>query len=107
MPRSETLYHYCIVRGDIPHGDQAAQLIHAAGESSPGRLPPGTFAVALKAKDEPNLRGVSALLTRNGFGHVRIIEDDEPFNGQLMAIGIPPQTREKLRKLLSSLPLVR
>lgn len=30
------LYHYCITRGDIPAGLAAAQLVHAAGFSSPG-----------------------------------------------------------------------
>jgi len=35
------LWHICIVRRDLPRGVLAAQLIHAAGESSLGRIPHG------------------------------------------------------------------
>ena len=49
------LTHYVIVREDLPTGVMAAQIVHAAGESSPGDLPPNTFAVALAASDEQQL----------------------------------------------------
>lgn len=101
------LTHYCIVRADIPHGAQAAQLIHAAGESSPGNLPESTYAIALSAKDEPELRAVAAKLTEAGFPLTLAIESDEPYTGQAMAIGIAPTDRGALKKYLSSLPLLR
>lgn len=91
---------------------QAAQLIHAAGESSPGNLPPETRAVALTCADEPALRALSARLTAQGIKHYDIVEGDcgceaTPYDGQLMAIGIPPQLRAPLKKLLSALPLLK
>lgn len=95
------------MRGDIPFGNQAAQIIHAAGESSPGDLDPGTFAVALKARDEAHLREISERLFSAGVKHKRIIESDEPYANQLMAIGIFPMERDKVKSILSSLPLVR
>ena len=36
-----------------------------------------------------------------------IIEDDHPFTGQAMAIGIVPGDRSMLKRFLSHLPLVR
>jgi hypothetical protein len=42
-----------------------------------------------------------------GVGITSIREPDAPWNGQLMTIGIKPQPREKIRKLLSNLPLYR
>lgn len=103
----EQIAHYCIVRRDIPFGAQAAQLIHAAGESSPGRLGEGTFAIALHAKDEAHLRAISAQLTLEGIVHKCIVEDAAPYSGQLMAIGCTPGPRWKISKHMSNLPLVR
>lgn len=99
--------HYCIVRTDIPFGAQAAQLIHAAGESSTGNLPRGTFALALAAKDEAHLWNISQLLITEGIMHKLILEPDAPYNGALMAIGIIPGPRAKIKKILSNLKLVR
>ena len=99
--------HYCIVRADLPIGAQAAQLIHAAGESSPGNLSPHTFAIALCAKDETHLDQISFELFKNGISHKRIFEPDAPYNGQLMAIGVCPGDRKILRKHLSQLPLLK
>ena len=99
--------HYCITRADIPAGLQAAQLIHAAGESSPGNLAPHTYAIALTTKDEAELQALSERLFLAGIKHKRIIESDAPFTGQLMAIGIPPAERSKLKKYLSMYPLLR
>lgn len=109
---SNPFTHYCITRRDLPPGLQAANLIHAAGESSPGNLPPETHAVALTCPDEASLRALSAVLTANGVRHRAIIEGDcscesTPYDGQLMAIGVEPQHRGGVKKFLSSLPLLR
>lgn len=107
------LVHYCIVRADLPRGVLAAQLIHAAGESSPGALPRGTKAVALAARDQYALERVALKLRRLGLPHHPIHEPDAPWNGALMAIGIPPVTRPPttragvaLRRVLRRLPLL-
>lgn len=99
--------HYCITRADIPHGNQAAQLIHAAGESSSGNLSPHTYAIALTARDEAHLDEISVRLDAEGIVHTRIVENDAPYEGQLMAIGIPPQERWRIHKHLSQLPLLK
>lgn len=96
-----------IVRKDVPVGVQLAQTIHAAGESSPGQLPPDTFAVALHARDEDHLRRIAERLRQRAFPHHPIFEPDPPWNGQLMSIGVPPMDRALLKKVLSSLPLAR
>jgi len=102
------LTHYCILREDLPRGVLAAQLIHAAGESSPGDLPKNTFAVALAARDATHLEFVESKLQDLGIPHHAIREPDEPWNGALMAIGIPPvEDRNTLKKAVSSLPLLR
>ena len=102
------LTHYCILRGDLPRGVLAAQLIHAAGESSPGDLPKNTFAVALSAKSESHLGFIEQKLQRLNIPHHAIREPDEPWCGALMAIGIPPvEDRELIKKATSSLPLLK
>jgi hypothetical protein len=105
--KPDVLTHYCITREDLPHGIQAAQIIHAAGESSPGNLPPHTYAIALTTRDERELSELSYELFRAGISHRRIIENDAPWTGQLMAIGIKPMFRSELRKHLSGLRLLR
>ena len=96
-----------IVRSDLPAGSAAAQIVHAAGESSPGDLPSGTFAVVLSVPTELGLRAVAARLTAAGLPFVEIVESDEPYSGQLMAIGVRPVLRSIARKAMSSLPLYR
>jgi hypothetical protein len=85
----------------------AAQLIHAAGESSPGDLPAGTYAIALAAKSEIQLLGIEKRLLSQNIPHVAIREPDAPWNGQIMAIGIAPCDRSVVRKEVSQLPLIR
>ena len=88
----------------------AAQLIHAAGESSPGGLASGTRALALMVEDEAALRALAADLVRWGVPHVQIREPDPPWSGALMAIGMvpmPTRDRKQLRRLLGGLPLLR
>jgi CTP:molybdopterin cytidylyltransferase MocA len=98
------LIHYVIVRADLPIGMQVAQIVHAAGESTPIRVPVGTHSVALHARDEPHLREVAQRLLRAQIDHHIVLESD----GHAMAIGIAPTTdRARVRKVVSSLPLVR
>jgi peptidyl-tRNA hydrolase len=103
---ASSLRHYCIVRKDLPRGVIAAQLIHAAGESSPGDLPEGTIAVALEASPQ-KLHQLEERLTHDNIPHKAIREPDAPWNGELMAIGVHPDSRDKLKKYFSQLPLVR
>ncbi len=98
-------YHYVILRADLPRGVMVAQCIHAAGESGPAG--PGTYAVALAVPDSEALAELSQRLHQAGIKHHSVIESDEPYSGQLLAIGIPPQPRERLRRVLSSIPLMR
>ncbi|MCC6995884.1 MAG: hypothetical protein IT370_14845 [Deltaproteobacteria bacterium] len=115
------------MRRDLPLGMIAAQLIHAAGESSPGGLASGTRAVALMVEDEAALRALAQSLVRWGVPHVQIREPDPPWSGaenpeqdnaeprsagssSLMAIGVvpmAPRDRKQLRRLLGGLPLLR
>ncbi len=84
-----------------------AQCIHAAGESAPGNLDPGTYAVALAARDEAHLLEVAARLGERGVPHHLIREPDPPFLGSATAIGIPPAAWRDARRALSTLPLLR
>lgn len=97
-----------MTRRDLPRGTQAAQLIHAAGHSSPGTsLPSGTYAIALSCQDEAELREISTRLDAAGIHHHRICEPDAPFNGQLMALGLPPAYKSTYRRYISNLPLIK
>lgn len=81
-------------------------MIHAAGESSPGNLPPSTHAVALEARDEAQLLDLEERLIAAGIQHIAIREPDR--NNELMAIGLVPCVRTKqIRKLLSRYGLVK
>lgn len=107
-PASGPLYHYCVVRRDLPHGVQIAQVVHAAGESSPGSLPEDTHAVALHARDEAQLQKIELSLLEAGISFRAIREPDAPWSGALMAIGLSPIPRTpQLRQLLGKLPLVK
>lgn len=101
------LTHYCVVRADLPIGVQAAQLIHAAGRSSPGRLPDGTYAVALSCANEDALRELACALQASNVPAELIVEDDQPYHGQAMALGVAPADRRRLKRLLSRYPLVK
>jgi hypothetical protein len=99
--------HYCIVRRDLSPGLQAANLIHAAGESSPGNLPSGTYAVALTVANEPELRAMHERLLEAAIPCRAIIETEGRYADQIMVIGVEPMAREVPRRLLSSLPLLK
>jgi len=85
----------------------AAQIVHAAGESSPGSLPSGTFAIVLAAPDEAALLSHEDRLRAAGVAHVAIRENEGPFAGQLCAIGLRPAPRSSLRRWTSSVPLLK
>lgn len=101
--------HYVIVRKDLPPGIQAAMIVHAAGESGAIRgVPPHTHAVVLTVADEAAL----VELSRQMEGPWSLIlESDEPYSGQLMAIGIAPSTAAELApqalRALKQLPLLK
>jgi len=94
------------VRPDIPRGIQAAQIVHAAGESSPGGLRAGTYAVVLAACSD-ELRRLRQVLEAAGVPHRAVIENDEPYCGELMAIGLEPCPRSEVKKYMKSLPLLK
>lgn len=103
--------HYCIVRTDVDFGTQCAMLLHAAGESF-GKGPPKCrndsvpiYAVALSARNEAELLLLEEKLIRKSVPHVAFREPDR--NNELMAIGIAPMERNKVRPFVSSLPLIR
>lgn len=101
------LYHYVVVRADLPRGLQTAQVIHAAGESSPGNIPSGTHAVCLVVPGEKELEELETRLRRAGIKHTTIVENDAPYTAQRTAIGFPPSGKGVLRKFLSALPLLK
>lgn len=99
--------HYVIVRRDLPIGFLAAQVVHAAGESSNGKILAGTNAVVLSASDESELRAIGRALNLAGVPNVQIHEPDAPYCGQMTAIGVCPVTdRRVVKPILSALPLL-
>lgn len=93
-----------IVRADLSFGSQAANIIHAANESTPTRVLPGAIAVALHARDANHLVELADKLACADIPFHVVEECD----GERMAIGLEPTTdRDKVRKVLSQLPLVR
>jgi len=99
----EPLYHYVLVRADIPFGVQLAQSIHASENE-----PPGTHVVALHANNEQELLSLEVQLQALGYTYKAVREPDAPWNGQLMAIGIASQLRTpQLKKLMSKYKLAK
>ena len=101
------LTHYCVVRSDLPFGAQAAQLIHAAGQSASGLASEGSYAIALHVPNETELRRLAVRLELAGIERALIKESDPPYAGQAMALGIRPMDRARLKPFLSSYPLAR
>lgn len=102
------LHHYVIARTDVPTGVMAAQIVHAAGESS-DRVPSGVCAVCLAAHSELELEDLEAKLIELEIAHTSIREPDAPWNGALMAIGLEPVIRDrhpKLRRALARFKLI-
>lgn len=104
-PGSPSQVLYTIVRADLPLGVQVAQTAHAASEAS--GYPP-TIVVALAVPDETALKRIAEALGENSLTYALITEEDGPFSGQVMALGVTPSTdRAAIRKVVSALPLVR
>lgn len=82
-------------------------MVHATGESLEERHPEGTYAVVLTVPDELALTLLAERLEAAGVALARIHEDDAPYSGALMALGLRPARREVLRRHLSTLPLLR
>jgi hypothetical protein len=106
------LYHYCLVAGDLLPGQQFAQLLHAAGESASAwslvqnrALPENTHAIALEAPGEQALLDLALMLDVEGVPYKLIREPD--LADRATALGLQPQPREKLRRLLARFPLLR
>lgn len=92
------------MREDLPKGDICAQIIHAVGESILEAHPPNTIAVALGVKNTGHLLEYHERLKKAGIEHKLIAECD----GELMAIGVTPtRDRARIRKVVSSLPLIK
>jgi hypothetical protein len=70
-----------------------AMVTHAAGETGPAVV--GTHAVVLSVDSEENLQVLSQKLAIKGIEHHLVFEPDAPFNGALMAIGLPPGPKQK------------
>lgn len=110
VAKTKPLYHYVIVRADLPIGSQVAQTIHAAGESASPRPRPGCRSVGLHARDESHLRELAQRLFDAGIEHHCVFEadDDLQYPGQMMAIGLYPSTNKAgIGKVVSALPLVK
>jgi hypothetical protein len=96
---------YTVIRNDLPHGVQMAQVCHAASEAS--GYPP-TIVIALAVPDEASLRRIALALGEQSLTYKLIVEDAGPFAGQAMALGLPPSTdRKAIGKVTSALPLVK
>lgn len=95
------LSHYVIVRRDLPPGVQLAYAVHAAGESTPERVPEGTRAVVLAVPDAEGLESCAEQIASAEVDHTIVREDGEAF-----AIGFPPASDlSRIRQLTSALPL--
>jgi peptidyl-tRNA hydrolase len=64
------------------------------------------FAVVLQATPT-QLQGLQERLEAEGVPHRPIVENDAPYAGELLAIGIQPDERSKLKKYFSKLTLLR
>jgi len=82
--------------------------LHAAGESTAGfSIPSGTHAVCLAVDNEQHLLKIAERLSRRRVPHHIIYEPDAPWNGQAMAIGLPPVAdRKPIKRALSRLSLL-
>jgi peptidyl-tRNA hydrolase len=105
---SDLLRHYVFLRKDLPSGVKLAQTVHAAGESVRFPIVSGTYAYVIEVDDERALLDLSQKFTAEGVQHRLIMEPDEPYCGQAMAIGCEPtRDRTKIRRLTTHLRLAR
>lgn len=91
----------------MPAGIQAAMLVHAAAESSQGTVK-GTHAIVLHAPAKLSLKTLVQRLTREAIPHTAFCEQDLPYAGQLMSVGIEPVgDRRIVRRFLKGFWLVK
>ena len=67
-------------------------VVHATGESLSQPHGPGTYAVVLGGS-ELALQALASKLDAAGIPHKTVVESDPPWLGQVMAVGISPNTR--------------
>lgn len=92
----------------MPLGNLVAQIAHAARESARGQALPHTHVVVLSVPDEAALLRAHERLVEADVVCTLIREPDAPFNGAATALGcLPISPRQKVRRLLSGLPLLR
>jgi hypothetical protein len=65
----------------------------------------GTYAVVLGAEPQTLLE-LERKLQKEALPFVSIRENDEPYAGELLALGVKPDRKSKLKKHFSSLPLL-
>jgi len=83
-----------------------AQVVHASGETSPGNLSSGTFAVVLAAEDEQHLLRLANEL-RDALLPYKLIREPDRGN-EATAIGLwPTRDRKAVSRVLGRLPLLR
>ena len=69
-------------------------------------MPHDTHVVVLQA-DADQLAELALTLAMAGIPHAPVHENDEPFSGQLVAVGISPLVRRQtIRRFVSALPLL-
>ncbi len=107
MEWADVSHHYVIVRDDLERGPLGAQITHAAGESARLQAPGlGTRAIVLQASGESLLQ-LEQALAEAGILHAAVREPDPPFDNALVAIGVAPTSKTRVKRFLSNLPLLR
>jgi peptidyl-tRNA hydrolase len=103
-----TIRHYVIVREDLPPGVVAAQVAHAAGISAHHSdcNPSEASVVVLGARNTQHIHALARRFTNWGLSHVQIHEPDAPWNGALMAIGLPPTNQPNFSHYFQDLELL-
>lgn len=101
---SPPLYHYLVVRDDLPYTMQAIHLAHAADESVPAALAPlpsTTRHAHFHVSNTAELLALAERVRAAGFAVMVITEPDGPEYGRgEVSFGVEPSTRHnRLRKL--------
>lgn len=88
---------------------QCVQVAHAAGHSSPGKdkLPEHTHVVVCVCPTEQELWALGNRMRMAGIDVTFIKEPDQPYDGQLMCLGLPPAYKSTYRRYVSNLPLLK
>lgn len=102
---TKTDKHYVIVRDDLPVGLMAAQVVHAAGESASLRSPPPQCHAVVLVASKKQLEELDTVFRWEKIPFRAIYEDDAPYSGEIMAIGIAP-CATGLGRWLRKLPLL-